>query len=262
MTNSEQSKIQHVHPPHGGQGLNTGVQEYRKQVHEEWTSPALVAAYRRWGEHEAALGRAARDLIVDRARLAPGLAVLDVASGHGEPALAIAQAVAPAGHVTATDQGPGLLELAEERARQAGLANLSFEVADAHELPFPDARFERVTCRLGLMYFADPLAALRESHRVLKPGGRATHLVWGRGRRSRCSTSASGCCSPTWSRPRRTPTRRRHFRFADPGSLTAALTQAGFVDVEEQQVTLPSPFPGDPREYWDWFVEWRRRSPH
>lgn len=238
MTTIEQSKIA----------------RYRRQVREEWTNPALVAAYRRWGEHETATTSGTRDLIVDRARLAPGLAVLDLASGHGEPALAVAEAVGPDGHVTATDQGPGLLGIAEERARQAGLTNMSFQVADAHELPFPDARFDRVTCRLGVMYFADPVAALREAHRVLKPAGRATYLVWA-GRQQPLFEICVDLLFTYVTPPEADPDAPSPFRFAEPGSLTKALTEAGFVDVTEEQVTVPAPFPGTPREYWDWWVD-------
>lgn len=230
------------------------IAQYRQQIREEWTSPDLVAAYRRWGEHETATFSATRDLIVDRARLAPGLAVLDLASGHGEPALAIAHAVEPDGHVTVTDQAPGLLDIAAERAHQAGLANVSFDVVDAHELPFPDAAFDRVTCRLGLMYFADLSAALREAHRVLTPGGRAAYLVWGP-RQQPLFDICVGLLFTYVEPPEIDPDAPTPFRFAEPGSLTAALTEAGFVDVDEEPVTLPSPFPGTPREYWDWFVD-------
>lgn len=226
---------------------------YREQIRKEWANPTLTAAYRRWGDHEAAWGSGLRDLVVDRARLEPGLDVLDVAGGHGEPALEVARAVAPTGNVTVADQAPGLLEIAEERAREAGLANLSFRVADAHELPFPDASFDRVTCRLGAMYFADPVTAFGEAHRVLRHGGRATYLVWGP-REQPIFDICVGLLFRYVEPPAEDPDAPNVFAFAEQGSLSAALEEAGFSDVEEEQVTAPSPFPGTPADYWDWFV--------
>ncbi len=153
------------------------VERFKRQTYDEWQSPEIAAAYRKWEAQETAWGSKATELIVERARVAPGMTVLDLASGHGEPALALARAVGPTGHVTATDQGPALLTIAEERARRAGLTNMTFRVADAHELPFPDGAFDRVTSRFGLMYFVELPRALGEVRRVLKPGGRATFLV-------------------------------------------------------------------------------------
>lgn len=227
---------------------------YREQIRADWTNRELVAAYRRWGDHEAAVGSAMRELIVDRARLTPGLRVLDVASGHGEPALAIAEIVGPSGHVTATDQGPGLLEIARERAERDGLTNITFHIADAHDLPFLDATFDRVTCRLGAMYFADPATALREAYRVLKPQGRATYLVWGP-REQPLFDICVGLLLSYVDPPESDPDAPGPFAFAEQGTLTRSLEQAGFVDLEEELVTVASPFPGTPQHYWDWVVD-------
>lgn len=147
------------------------IERFKRQIEGEWQNPELSAAYRKWDHEEAEWGRAARSLIVERARLEPGMEVLDLASGHGEPALTIADVVGPEGRVIATDLGPGLIELAREKARRAGLENIGFKVADAHDLPFEDGTFDAVTCRFGVAFFADYPQALREARRVLKPEG-------------------------------------------------------------------------------------------
>src|SRR5439155_5325472 len=113
------------------------------------------------------------------AGLWPGLDVLDLASGTGEPALTLAPLVLPGGTVTATDLLPEILAVAEEQAAQQGRANLRCGVADAGDLPFADASFDRVTCRFGVMFFPDVPRALREVCRVLRPGGRAAFTAWG-----------------------------------------------------------------------------------
>ncbi len=232
----------------------TLTEKYRRQIRDEWTNPQLVAAYHRWGDQEAAWGSALRDLIIDRATLAAGHDVLDVASGHGEPALAIAAVVGPSGHVTATDQGDGLLEIARTRAARAGLRNIDFQVADAHRLPFPDGSFDRVTCRLGAMYFADPATALADAYRVLRPGGRATYLVWGP-REQQLFDICVGLLFDFVEPPDADPDAPGPFTFAKPNTLSRSLRQAGFTAVDEELATVPAPFPGTPEEYWQWFID-------
>jgi ubiquinone/menaquinone biosynthesis C-methylase UbiE len=87
----------------------------------------------------------ATDALVQVADLADGLSVLDIASGTGEPAITLAKAVGPNGHVMATDLTRGMLGVAEENARCAAVTNVAFEQADAHSLPFPDEAFDRFT---------------------------------------------------------------------------------------------------------------------
>lgn len=115
--------------------------------------------------------RAGRDL--DRlAELAGARAeerALDVATGGGHTALAIART---AGQVVASDLTPKMLAAAEAFIRGEGVENVTFEVAAAEELPFDDASFDVVTCRIAPHHFADVRAFCREVARVLKPGGR------------------------------------------------------------------------------------------
>lgn len=98
--------------------------------------------------------------LLDAARLAAGLRVLDVASGTGIAAAAAAEVVGPTGHVTASDVAPAMIELA--RARLGRGPNMEFSVDDAQALHFPDASFDRVICNMGVMYFPDPRADWRK----------------------------------------------------------------------------------------------------
>lgn len=93
---------------------------------------------------------------------------LDIATATGHTALAFAPFVA---HVTATDITPEMLPLAEKLAKERGIDNLSTEIADAEDLPYEDAQFDLVTCRIAPHHFPNILQFLREGARVLKPGG-------------------------------------------------------------------------------------------
>jgi ubiquinone/menaquinone biosynthesis C-methylase UbiE len=109
------------------------------------------------------------------ARLEPGQVVLDAATGTGIAAQAALAVVGPAGHVTAADVSPAMVDRA--RQRLAGSPNTSVVVEDCQSLSFDDGSFDVVLCSLGLMFFPDPARALAEFHRVLRPGGRAAVSV-------------------------------------------------------------------------------------
>jgi ubiquinone/menaquinone biosynthesis C-methylase UbiE len=94
--------------------------------------------------------------------------LLDIATGGGHTALAFAPHVRA---VVATDLTPRMLEAAEAFIREQSATNISFEIADAEDLPFPDASFEIVTTRIAPHHFPDPQQYVHEVARVLRPGG-------------------------------------------------------------------------------------------
>src|ERR1700722_3663645 len=109
------------------------------------------------------------------ADIAPGMPVLDIATGTGLSAEAALAAVGPTGHVIAADISPAMAEKARERLGKA--PNASVSVKDGQALSFADCSFDVVLCNLGLMFFPDPVRGLSEFHRVLRPGGRAAVSV-------------------------------------------------------------------------------------
>ena len=94
--------------------------------------------------------------------------VLDIATGGGHTALAVAPHVA---RVVVTDLTPRMLEKAREFLLAQGVTNAGFQVADAEQLPFAGASFDRVTCRIAAHHFPDVAQSVKEVARVLKPGG-------------------------------------------------------------------------------------------
>jgi len=109
------------------------------------------------------------------AGVAPGMRVLDIATGTGLSAEAALAAVGPAGHVTAADVSPAMVAKVRERLGEA--PNVSVSVEDGQALSFPDKSFDAVLCNLGLMFFPDPMQGLMEFRRVLRPGGRVAVSV-------------------------------------------------------------------------------------
>lgn len=108
----------------------------------------------------------------------PGQRVLELAAGLGETGLLAAELVAPVGGAIISDQAEAMLAGARKRAAQLGLANVEFQVINAEWIDLPVASVDVVLCRWGYMLMADPAAALGETRRVLRSGGRAALAVW------------------------------------------------------------------------------------
>jgi ubiquinone/menaquinone biosynthesis C-methylase UbiE len=229
-------------------------EEYREHVRREWDDARTVAAWKKWSWSNAALFRGVTKAIVEAVGVAPGHAVLDLASGAGQPALALAAAVRPGGTVTATDQSAGMLEVMKENAEREGLKNLRYQKADAESLPFPDGSFDGVTCRFGAMFFAEPVRAMRECLRVLRPGGRAAFVVWG-GPQQPFFGVTVGVLRRFVTLPEPAPGAPHIFRFAAPGSLAEVLREAGFRAVAEEARRIDCERVGTAESWWEEFRE-------
>ncbi len=107
----------------------------------------------------------------------PGERVLDIGCGFGDTTQRIAELVAPGGSAVGVDAAPNFIELASREAAQAGIENVRFEVADVEATSFEEL-FDMAFSRMGTMFFANPVAALRNVRRALAPGGRLAIVVW------------------------------------------------------------------------------------
>lgn len=107
----------------------------------------------------------------------PGDRVLDVGCGFGDTAIRLATSVGSAGHVVGVDCCDAFLDFARADVRAKGLRNVSFVRADA-EIALPVNQFDFVFSRFGTMFFANPVAGLRNMRKALRPGGRMAHIVW------------------------------------------------------------------------------------
>jgi len=220
----------------------------------DWNSFGRANASQRWRRQSAAMGNDMTRAIVAAAQVGSGMRVLDIACGTGEPAISLAAVLVGDGDVVGVDISPAPLKIAEERAIQRGLSNVTFQQADAHELPFRNDSFDCITSRLGIMFFSDLPRALSEMRRVLKPSGRAILLVWGPMDQPYFQTTIGAILRmlPEASVPE---SGRKMFALGNKGVLTQVLRQAGFSEVKEELVTVPWTWMGPPKEVWEYFQD-------
>ncbi len=223
----------------------------RSESKPDWGNQYRLVASEKWKAKSAAMGQPVTDALVEYAQPVEGMRVIDLASGTGEPAISLASRVGSSGHVTATDVSAGLLEIAAQRAQARGLKNFTTQVADAHRLPFPDSSFDLATSRFGVMFFNDPVLALQELRRVLRPGARACFLAWGSFDQPYWQ-SMMGVVHRNVGGPLLQPDGPNPFRYARPGTLSAVLRGAGFNEVKEETKTLPWTWPGPVEEVWEY----------
>jgi SAM-dependent methyltransferase len=207
-----------------------------------------------WHDHTPRIRawlRVATDAMLDLAGVGQGARVLDVAAGAGDQTLDIARRVGPDGQVLATDLSPGILAFAAANAAREGLPNVATQVADAERLPIADASFDAAVCRLGLMLFPDPAAALREMRRVLRPGARASVLVFGSPEHNPCVATIVGTALEHAGVPARDPFAPGSLlSLGKPGCIDALFREAGFVEVATTRVSAPFRLP-DAASYLD-----------
>jgi SAM-dependent methyltransferase len=198
-----------------------------------------AAEIRRYDEMESRLTAPVSERMLDLACLRPGMRVLDVASGMGDPSLLAAQRVGPSGFVLGTDLEDGMLEAAREKARAQALSNIEFRAADAETLEAPEQSFDAATVRWGLMHMPQPERALERLWRALRPSARLVCACW-----------AGPEQVEYWSLPRRSLARFRQlppvepdapgmFRFSDPERLRPLLTRSGFEMEHVESMHVP-----------------------
>jgi len=170
--------------------------------------------------------------LLELASLASGECVLDVACGTGLVTLASASAIGAAGRVLGVDLSGVMVDAAQKRASVRGLSNVGFQRMDAEVLELPDASFDVVLCALGLMYMPDPVRAVCEMRRVLRPGGRVILAVWGE--RSNCGWSA---LFPIVDAEVSSEVCPLFFRLGQKRALTTLCVQAGFEALQERRIT-------------------------
>jgi SAM-dependent methyltransferase len=182
-------------------------------------------------------------LLLERAALRPGEAVLDIATGPGTVARIAAEQVGPQGRVVGADFSEAMIAIARTKAPLARAAKVEYVVSPAAPLAVEDAAFDVVTCQQGLQFFPDRAAAVREMSRALKPGGRVVAAVW---REIALQPSFAAlddalheCVPADQVEPYGAP-----FRWPSATALKAVFTDEGFTGVSVVELHHPLTYEG------------------
>jgi ubiquinone/menaquinone biosynthesis C-methylase UbiE len=175
-------------------------------------------------------------LVAERSALLQPDRILETAAGTGVVTRAVNEAV-PKAQIVATDVNPAVLEYAAERVRSE---LVSFEHADAQDLPFPEGSFDLVLCSFGVMFFPDKVRANREARRVLRSGGGYLLVSFDRLELNPVPQAAGEAVDALFPDDPPQYMERGPFSYSDPALSEQDLRAAGFTDVELETVALSS----------------------
>ena len=220
------------------------------EVLREWRESAFY-----WQKHADTIrtmfGPITQALIED-SEIVEGDLVLDVAGGAGELSLTIAKTVGPTGSVTCTDVTAEMVAAAQSEAARHGVTNIAFKQCAADSLPFETNSFDAVVCRLGVMFFPDPLAGLREMLRVAKREGVLSLAVWDKAELNPFSYLITDVINRHLGAPAPAGANAPGaFRFAEHGSLARILIDAGAADVSERVLKFQIAAPISLAQFWE-----------
>jgi enediyne biosynthesis protein CalE5 len=213
---------------------------FKSEQKRDWD--AAAAGWKKWWPLFERSARHVSERLIELARIGPGARVLEIATGNGEPALTAAQRVVPNGRVIATDQSPGMLALARERAAAHGVTNVEFRESDGEALTIAECDFDAVLCRWGLMFMPDLDRALAGLRQRLVGGGRLATAVWSTADRVPMISIGAETVRKIANLPPPSPGNFDPLRLADTSILNGALERAGFKNVQIERLPVTFEF--------------------
>lgn len=184
------------------------------------------------------------EVLVDTIDARPGMTVVDVATGAGTVARAVAARLGRLGRVLACDISPAMLAAAQA-VPMKGAAPITYTLSPADAMPYPSGSADAVTCQHGLQFFADRAAAVREMRRVCVDGGRLALSVWRRLADSPALGAAWAAAEQLFGAESMDPV---PWSIGDPRLLTELATAGGWRNVEVLDRDLPIEFDGGPAQ--------------
>ena len=226
--------------------------DYRQASRDIWDQMAAG-----WDDDRRWIWDASRPVgewLVDALDPQPGETILELAAGVGDTGLAAASRLGDSGRLISTDFSDQMVGAARRRAEELGVSNVEFRRMDAERMDLADDSTDGVVCRWGYMLMADPAAALRETRRVLRPGGRVALSVWGEPKANLwASVPAAALAEHTGQGPA-DPHAPGIFAMASEERTRELLTEAGLAPRRVEHVEMEWSF-RTPDDHWRYVMD-------
>jgi len=220
--------------------------EYRRTSLANWQT--MAAGWERRRADMETVTEPIQDWLVRELAPKPGETILELAAGPGDTGFAAAALLGDEGQLISTDFSSEMTEVARRRGRELGLLNVEYRTMDAERLELEDDSVDGVICRFGFMLMSDTEAALAETRRVLRPGGRLVLATWRGPERNPWVAIGGRILTARGFMPPNEPGAPGMFTMSDHGRVESLLAAAGFTDVLIDDVPVRMPY-GDVDEY-------------
>ena len=228
------------------------VEGYRRTSHDIWD--AMAPGWERRGAQLAMALSPVREWLLKELAPRPGDTVLELGAGVGDTGFDAAAIVGDGGRLISSDFSPEMVEVARRRGTEVGLSNVDYRVIDAESIDLDTDSVDGVLCQSGYMLMAEPGAALAETRRVLRPGGRVALSVWGTPERNPWATIGAMILVQRGHMPPPQPGAPGIFSMASEERTRELLEGAGLALVRTEEVPVRFPF-GDLEDYESWAME-------
>jgi SAM-dependent methyltransferase len=227
-------------------------EEYRRTSHEVWE--AMAPGWERWRGELADALTPVRAWLIRELGPRSGETVLELGAGTGETGFQAAALLGDNGRLISTDFSPDMVEVARSRGNELGLSNVDYRVIDAERIELATDSVDGVLCQSTYMLVADQAAALAETRRVLRPGGRLALSVWGAPERNPWVSIGGMILVERGHVPPPEPGAPGIFSLASEERTEALLDGAGFGSVRTEQVPVRFAF-RDLADYEHWLID-------
>jgi SAM-dependent methyltransferase len=212
-------------------------EEVRARLAGMWA--AVAGGWAQHADYADARGAQSARRMLELAEVRAGDRVLELACGPGGLGFAAAERVRPGGEVVLSDVAEEMTAIAAARAAERGLGNVAFRRLDLERIDEPDASYDVVLSREGLMFALDPARAVGEIRRVLAPGGRVAVAVWAARERNPWLGLVMDAVSAQIGAPVPPPGIPGPFALGEAGELRHLLDRAGLSDVQVGELSVP-----------------------
>jgi ubiquinone/menaquinone biosynthesis C-methylase UbiE len=212
------------------------IEKQRREIYE--IAEAIAPGWERWRARIEEVTAPVREWLIEELAPRPGDTVLELAAGAGDTGFEAAAIVGERGRLISTDFSPAMVQVARRRGAELGIGNVHHRVMDAERVELDPDSVDGVVCRFGYMLLTDPAAALAETRRVLRPGGRLALAVWSAPERNPWATIGFGLLIERGHMPPPEPGAPSPFAMASEEQTRALLEGAGFTAVRTEEVPV------------------------